>query len=68
VELTTTVEEFNKLVRGDNIPSLNTDLMRGRPTEIDFLNGAVVQMGRKYGVPTPVNELVVSLIKALSEP
>lgn len=39
------------------------DLRRGKPTEIDFLNGAVVARGRALGIPTPVNERVLSLVR-----
>ncbi|MCB1540537.1 MAG: 2-dehydropantoate 2-reductase [Rhodoblastus sp.] len=31
------------------------DVSRGKPTEIDFLNGYVVRRGRELGVPTPTN-------------
>jgi 2-dehydropantoate 2-reductase len=41
------------------------DLSQGRPTEIDYLNGAVVTHGRRAGVPTPVNERVVRLVHAV---
>jgi 2-dehydropantoate 2-reductase len=40
-------------------PSLLQDVMRGRRTEIDYLNGYVVAEGRKAGVATPVNEAIV---------
>ena len=36
---------------------------RGRKTEIDFLNGYIVKKGREVGVPTPVNESVVEMVK-----
>lgn len=42
--------------RGDKPPSLLLELRRPRPkTEIDFLNGKVVEMGKKLDIPTPVN-------------
>ena len=41
------------------------DVLRGAPTEIDVINGAVVAKGREVGVPTPVNVLLTQLIKAL---
>jgi 2-dehydropantoate 2-reductase len=37
-------------------------LRRGRPTEIDFLNGEVVRLGVRLGVPTPFNARVVALV------
>ena len=41
------------------------DLKQGKPTEIAHLNGAVVKNGRLAGVPTPVNEQVVRLVRAV---
>jgi 2-dehydropantoate 2-reductase len=37
-------------------------IRRGQPTEIDFLNGAVVQRGASAGVPTPVSAELVELV------
>jgi 2-dehydropantoate 2-reductase len=51
---------------GDNKPSMLQDLERGRPTEIDFINGHVVSEGRRLGVPTPINAAVVETVHALS--
>jgi 2-dehydropantoate 2-reductase len=45
--------------------STEQDLTRGRPTEIDSLNGYVVRRGRELGVPTPVNATVHALVKLL---
>jgi 2-dehydropantoate 2-reductase len=47
--------------------SMYDDWKAGRPTEIDFLNGYVVTKGRALGVPTPVNEALTAMIKALTE-
>jgi 2-dehydropantoate 2-reductase len=44
--------------------SMADDLDRGRTTEVDWLNGAVVRLGARHGVPTPVNERVVDAIRA----
>jgi ketopantoate reductase len=43
-------------------PSMLQDVMRGRRTEIDYLNGHVVEQGRQMGVKTPFNEMIVHLI------
>jgi 2-dehydropantoate 2-reductase len=43
-------------------PSLLQDVMRGRRTEIDYLNGYVAAQGRKVGVKTPVNDAVVEAV------
>jgi 2-dehydropantoate 2-reductase len=50
---------------GDVKPSMLQDLERGRPTEIDFINGHVVTLGRRLGVPTPVNGAIVEAVHAL---
>lgn len=39
------------------------DLMRGKPTEIDFLNGYVVRKGAEHGVPTPSNFALQIMVK-----
>ena len=45
--------------------SMWEDLERGRKTEIDLLNGEIVTLGRKHGVPTPMNQLLVEAIHSL---
>jgi len=44
-------------------PSMLADIKRGK-TEIDSLNGAIVDLGRKHGVPTPINYVITELVKA----
>jgi 2-dehydropantoate 2-reductase len=39
------------------------DLERGRKTEIDALNGFVVRRGAARGIPAPVNQSLVALVK-----
>jgi 2-dehydropantoate 2-reductase len=41
------------------------DLARGKPTEIDYLNGFVVRKGEPLGIPTPANRVLHALVKAL---
>ena len=43
-------------------PSLLQDVLKGRRTEIDYLNGYVSAEGRKLGVKTPFNDAIVELI------
>src|SRR6266540_1140803 len=50
---------------GANRSSMLQDAMRGSPTEIDTINGAVVREGQRLGVPTPVNRLLAALVRAL---
>jgi len=43
--------------------SMWDDLERRRATEIDWLNGEVVRLGREHGVRTPVNERIIALVR-----
>jgi 2-dehydropantoate 2-reductase len=44
-------------------PSMLQDVEAGRTTEIDFLNGAIVAFGERYGVDAPLNRALTQLIK-----
>ncbi len=44
--------------------SMLQDILRGRKTEVDALNGAVVRLGEQYGLEMPVNRLITQMIKA----
>ena len=50
---------------GSGRPSLLQDIMKGRRTEVDYLNGYVVRKGREMGLATPMNEAVVEATKGL---
>ncbi|HET7874539.1 MAG TPA: 2-dehydropantoate 2-reductase [Methylomirabilota bacterium] len=45
-------------------PSMLQDVIRGRRTEIDYLNGYVCRQGQRVGIPTPVNEAVVRAVNS----
>ena len=47
------------------IASMRQDLTRGRPTEIDHMNGAVADLGRRAGIACPVNAALTAIIKAM---
>ena len=47
------------------IASMRQDLMKGRMTEIDHMNGAVARLGHKLGIPCPVNAAMTTMIKYL---
>jgi len=42
----------------ETIPSMQRDIMAGRPSELEAQNGAVVRMGIETGIPTPVNTFI----------
>jgi 2-dehydropantoate 2-reductase len=50
-----------------NFSSMCQDIIKGNRTEIDFLNGKIIELGGKHHIPTPVNETIVSFIKFLEE-
>jgi 2-dehydropantoate 2-reductase len=45
--------------------SMLQSLEKGQPTEIDFINGAVVRAGARCGVATPVNATLVACVKGV---
>jgi 2-dehydropantoate 2-reductase len=49
------------------ISSTGQDLMRGKRTEIDSLNGYIARRGAELGVPTPVNHALYALVKLAEE-
>ncbi|MGC2108526.1 MAG: ketopantoate reductase family protein [Candidatus Korobacteraceae bacterium] len=58
------------VAKGANAPgkhnaSMLQDVLASRKTEVDFMNGAIVKWGEKYGVPTPLNQAMWALIKGL---
>ena len=44
-------------------PSMLQDLKKGKPCEIDAINGVVCEWGRKCGVKTPINDRIVEIVK-----
>ena len=48
-----------------NLSSMQQDLLKARRTEIDFLNGAVVRLGARFGIECPVNQALTMIIKAM---
>ncbi len=52
---------------GSNYSSMLQDILRGRRTEVDWINGAIVKLGSKLGVPTPVNEALTMLVRCLEK-
>jgi len=47
----------------ENISSMLQDVRRKRPTEIEFINGAIVREGKRLGVETPLNQLLLRLVQ-----
>lgn len=52
---------------GAHKPSMLIDVENKRPTEVDFLSGALARYGQKYRIPTPVASTFTSLLKAIEK-
>lgn len=51
----------------DNVASMLQDILAEKPTEVAFINGAVVREGEKQGIATPVNFTLSCLVETLQE-
>ncbi len=51
----------------DGKTSMLQDIEAGRKTEVEMLSGTLRKMGRKYGVPTPVNDTLFNMIRILEQ-
>lgn len=61
VQKTESVAEATK----GNVSSMLQDVLKGKRTEIDYINGAIVRQGRNLGIPTPVNSVLTDLVKTI---
>ncbi len=48
-------------------PSLQRDIIAGRPSELEAWNGGVVRLGREAGVPTPLNSFLYYCLLPLEQ-
>lgn len=61
-------ESIHKCIsRYENYSSMCQDIMKGKDTEVDFINGKIVELGKRHRIPTPINDALTSLIKFLEE-
>nr|WP_294508818.1 2-dehydropantoate 2-reductase [uncultured Rhodopila sp.] len=57
------LEEVNKAGGGEHRPSMGQDMVKGRRTEIDFINGFILRQGEQIGLPTPANAALTDIVK-----
>lgn len=50
---------------GHHKPSMLIDIENKNPTEIEFLNGKIVELGTKFNIPVPLNDATTTYVKAL---
>jgi len=51
----------------DNVSSMLQDVLKGKPTEIEMINGAIVREGERLGIPVPVNKTLACLVQGIQE-
>ncbi len=63
------VNKTKEVIRetSENYSSMLQSVRKGKKTEIDSINGALVNIGRTYSIDVPLNEILVFLIKTFSE-
>jgi len=54
--------EANRPGGGEHRPSMGQDMVKGRRTEIQFLNGFVVRKGEEVGIPAPANKILTDIV------
>lgn len=64
------IEEVHRVLgtlSADGKTSMLQDIEAGRKTEVEMLSGTLRKMGRKYGVPTPVNDTFFNMIRTMEQ-
>ncbi len=54
--------EANRPGGGEHRPSMGQDMVKGRRTEIQFLNGFVVKKGEEVGIAAPTNKILTEIV------
>jgi len=49
----------------NSVNSMHADRIAGRPLELDARNGVILRLGRRHGIPTPLNQMAVTLLAAM---
>ncbi|MFX1564197.1 MAG: ketopantoate reductase family protein [Promethearchaeota archaeon] len=62
------ISDIDKMIpRYTNLSSMYQDVKRGKQTEIDFINGKIVEFGKRHGIPTPMNHCLAQLVRFQEE-
>ncbi len=59
--------EVSKAGGGEHRPSMGQDMVKGRRTEIEFLNGLIARKGDEIGIPTPANAALTDIVKRVEK-
>jgi 2-dehydropantoate 2-reductase len=63
-----TVANARAMPEGASAGSLHADRLAGNPMEVDARNGVIMRLGKKHGIPTPMNQVLVTLLAASGAP
>ena len=61
------IDEVKKAGGGEHRPSMGQDMVKGRRTEIEFLNGFICGKGHEIGVATPANAALTDIVKRVEK-
>lgn len=64
------IDDWNEVMEGlspHGKSSMLQDIEAGRKTEVEMLGGKVIEMGRHYDIPTPVNKALMTIIKIIEK-
>jgi len=61
------IVQYYRASSPDSVNSLHADRAAGRPMELDARNGVIVRLGKKHGIPTPLNAMAVALLEAMAK-
>jgi 2-dehydropantoate 2-reductase len=64
----TTIANARNMAEGSSGGSIHADRLAGNRMEIDARNGVIVRLGRKHGIATPMNQVLVTLLAASGSP
>lgn len=57
------LNQINDFIKSStNVNSTLQDIRKNKKTEIEFINGAIVRLGKKHGIATPINQMIYDLL------
>ena len=65
-DVATLIAKLKNDIQTGAYPSMVSDVLQGRLTEVDQLNGEIVALGQRHGLPTPINAKLVELVQSLA--
>lgn len=57
--------EINDQLNPEGMPSMRQDALAHRRTEVDLFAGTIIKLGKKHGIPTPVNDFLYQRLKEI---